>query len=193
VGTLASLPYVILASASPRRADLLMAAGVTFEVRAVEVDERPLDGETATDYVVRVAADKVRACAAASDAVVLGADTVVVVDGRILGKPVDDTDAARMLRLLAGRGHDVLTGVAVRRGGRVAVEVESTAVTFAPLSDIDIAWYVASGEPRDKAGAYAVQGLASRFVERVDGSYSNVVGLPVALACRMLAGFDADR
>jgi septum formation protein len=187
------LPPVILASASPRRADLLTAAGVAFEVRAVAVDERPFDSETAADYVARVAADKANACLAATDAVILAADTVVVVDGRVLGKPADDADAARMLRLLSGRGHDVLTGVAVRRGEEVAIEVESTAVTFAPLSDSDIAWYVASGEPRDKAGAYAVQGLASRFVERVDGSYSNVVGLPVALACRMLIGFDLGR
>jgi septum formation protein len=193
VGTLASLPYVILASASPRRADLLAAAGITFEVRAVEIDERPFDGEAAADFVVRIAVDKARACRAAADEVILAADTVVVVDGLILGKPVDDADAARMLQRLSGRRHDVLTGVAVRRNGKVAVEVDSTAVTFAPLSDIDIAWYVASGEPRDKAGAYAVQGLASRFVERIDGSYSNVVGLPVALACRMLAGFDVGR
>jgi septum formation protein len=187
VATLASLPAVVLASASPRRADLLTAAGVMFEVRAVEVGEQPFDGETAVDYVARVAADKARACLAAADAVVLAADTVVVVDGRILGKPADDADAARMLRLLSGRGHDVLTGVAVRRGGEVAVAVESTAVTFAPLSAAEVAWYVASGEPMDKAGAYAIQGLASRFVERVSGSYSNVVGLPVALVCRMLA------
>jgi septum formation protein len=187
VGTLASLPSVILASASPRRADLLTAAGVTFAVRAVNVDERPFDGETAAAFVARVAADKARACVASPDAVVLGADTVVVVDGRILGKPVDDADAARMLQRLSGRCHDVLTGVAVRRGEKVAIEVDSTAVTFATLSEVDIAWYVASGEPRDKAGAYAVQGLASRFVERVDGSYSNVVGLPVARVCRMLA------
>jgi septum formation protein len=187
VGTLASLPAVILASASPRRADLLTAAGVTFEVRPVDVDETPLDGEAAPEYVVRVAADKARACPAADGAVVLAADTVVVVDGCILGKPLDDRDAARMLRLLSGRGHAVLTGVAIRCGGEVATAAESTAVTFAPLSDADIAWYLASGEPRDKAGAYAVQGLASRFVERVDGSYSNVVGLPVALVCRMLA------
>jgi septum formation protein len=193
VGTIASLPHVILASASPRRADLLAAAGVAFEVRAVDVDERPLEGEPAADYVARVAADKARACPMAEGAVVLAADTVVVVDGGILGKPVDDQDAARMLRRLSGRAHQVLTGVAVRRGGEVAVAVDSTAVSFAPLSDADVAWYVASGEPRGKAGAYAVQGLASRFVERVDGSYSNVVGLPVALTCRMLAGFSAGR
>ena len=188
MGTLASLPCVILASASPRRADLLTAAGVSFEVRAVDVDERPRDGEAAADYVARVAADKATACLATSDEAVLAADTVVVVDGVILGKPADDGDAARMLRLLSGRGHDVLTGVAVRRGGAVTVGVDTTAVVFAPLSDADIAWYVASGEPRDKAGAYAVQGLAARFVERIDGSYSNVVGLPIALVSRMLAG-----
>ncbi len=187
MGTLALLPLVILASASPRRADLLTAAGMTFEVRAVDVDERPLHGEAAADYVARVAADKAAACLAAPDETVLAADTVVVVDGVILGKPADDADAARMLRLLSGRGHVVLTGVAVRRGGAVSVEIDTTAVVFASLSDADISWYVASGEPRDKAGAYAVQGLASRFVERIDGSYSNVVGLPVALACRMLA------
>ncbi len=123
----------------------------------------------------------------------LAADTVVVVGGCILGKPADDADAARMLRLLSGRGHDVLTGVVLRSGAREATAVESTAVTFAPLAEADIAWYVASGEPRDKAGAYAVQGLASRFVARIDGSYSNVVGLPVALACSMLARFDGQR
>jgi septum formation protein len=171
----------------PRRADLLTAAGVAFEVRAVEVDERPFDGETAADYVARVAAEKARACPVARDAVVLAADTVVVVDGKFLGKPADGTDAARMLRLLSGRGHDVLTGVAVRHGREVAVAIESTAVTFAPLSAADVAWYVDSGEPMDKAGAYAIQGLASRFVERVTGSYSNVVGLPIARVCRMLA------
>ncbi len=165
------MPPVILASASPRRADLLTAAGVAFEVRAVEVDERPFDGETAVDYVVRVAADKARACPVARDVVVLAADTVVVVDGRILGKPADDADAARMLRLLSGRSHDVLTGVAVRRGGEVAVAVESTAVTFVPLSAADIAWYVASGEPhgqgrrlRDPGAGVAVRGAGRRVV-----------------------------
>jgi septum formation protein len=125
--------------------------------------------------------------------VVLAADTVVVVDGRILGKPADDADAARMLRLLSGRAHDVLTGVVVRRDEREAMAVDSTAVSFTPLDEADIAWYVASGEPRDKAGAYGVQGLASRFVARIEGSYSNVVGLPVALACRMLSAFHAER
>ena len=192
MGPVVDLPRVVLASASPRRADLLAAAGVTFDVRPVEVDERPRDGEAPGDYAVRVAVDKARACPAAPGEVVLAADTVVVVDGLILGKPADDGDAARMLRLLSGRIHSVLTGVSVRSGQREAAAVESTAVTFSPLSDVDIAWYVASAEPRDKAGAYAVQGLASRFVSRIDGSYSNVVGLPVALVCRMLAEFQAE-
>ena len=183
------LPPVVLASASPRRADLLTAAGVTFRIRPAEVDERALDGESPGDYALRVALDKARACRAAPGDVVLAADTVVVVDGLILGKPADDGDAARMLRLLSGRVHHVVTGVAVRSGEREAAVVETTAVTFGGLSDEDIAWYVASGEPRDKAGAYAVQGLASRFVSKIDGSYSNVVGLPVALVCRMLAEF----
>jgi septum formation protein len=193
VGSLALLPPVILASASPRRAELLAAAGVSFEVRAVEVDEQPLKGEAPTDYVLRVALDKARACLAPVGAMVLAADTVVVVDGRILGKPADDADAARMLRWLSGRAHEVLTGVVVRSLEREATAVASTVVSFAPLDEADIAWYVASGEPRDKAGAYGVQGLASRFVARIDGSYSNVVGLPVALVCSMLAGFETPR
>jgi septum formation protein len=193
VGSLSLLPPVILASTSPRRADLLTAAGVSFEIRAVEVDEQPLEGEAPTDYVLRVALDKARTCRAPVGAVVLAADTVVVVDGRILGKPDDDADAARMLRWLSGRAHEVLTGVVVRRGEREATAVESTVVSFAPLDEADIAWYVASGEPRDKAGAYGVQGLASRFVARIDGSYSNVVGLPVARVCSMLAGLDSQR
>jgi septum formation protein len=181
MGQVVQLPRIVLASASPRRAELLAAAGVMFEVKPAEVDERPLDGEAPGDYAIRVAAD-----------IVLAADTVVVVDGLILGKPADDGDAARMLRLLSGRTHSVLTGVVVRRGPREASAIESTAVTFSPLSETDIAWYVASAESRDKAGAYAVQGLASRFVSRIDGSYSNVVGLPVALVCRMLAEFQTE-
>jgi septum formation protein len=180
------LPPLILASASPRRADLLAAAGLEFSVRPVEVDERPLDGEAPPDYVLRVARNKARACNATSDDVVLAADTAVVIDGLILGKPTDDADAARMLRLLSGRVHHVLTGVAVRRGSREVVAVETTAVTFDRLNEDEIRWYVASGEPRDKAGAYAVQGLASRFVTRIDGSHSNVVGLPVARVSRLL-------
>jgi nucleoside triphosphate pyrophosphatase len=177
---------LILASASPRRAELLAAAGILFRPCPVDVDERPLDGEAPRDYVLRVARDKARACASAPDAVVLAADTAVVVAGEILGKPADADDAARMLRLLSGRVHLVLTGVALRRGDREVGAVEATAVTFDLLTEEEIAWYTSTAEPSDKAGAYAVQGLASRFIARVDGSYTNVVGLPVATVCRLL-------
>lgn len=183
---------LILASASPRRAELLSAAGLPFTARPVDVDEQPREGETPRDYVVRVATDKSRACLVPPDAVVLAADTAVIAGARILGKPADAADAARMLRQLSGRAHLVLTGVVLRRGEREIAAVESTAVTFAPLTEEDIAWYVGTGEPFDKAGGYAVQGLASRFVDRIDGSYSNVVGLPVATVCRLLAVLAAD-
>jgi septum formation protein len=126
---------------------------------------------------------------AAGERLVLAADTTVVVDDSILGKPADRDDAARMLRLLSGRRHEVLTGVTLARGADVRTETAVTSVEFTPLSEEEIVWYVASGEPLDKAGAYGVQGLASRFVTRIDGSYTNVVGLPVALVCGMLAGF----
>lgn len=139
-------------------------------------------------YVLRLAGAKAAAAACAtSDEVVLAADTIVVVGDVMLGKPADDLDAARMLRLLSGREHQVLTGVAARAGQRGISACESTTVGFSALDEEEIAWYVASGEPRDKAGAYAVQGLASRFVTRIDGSYSNVVGLPVACVYRLLA------
>lgn len=184
---------LILASASPRRAELLLAAGIPFTTRPVEVDEQPHDGESPRAYVLRVAADKARACPAPADSVVLAADTAVVVDAQILGKPIDPADAARMLQLLSGRAHLVLTGVVLRRGGKEVAAVESTEVTFAPLTDQDIAWYVDTGESSDKAGAYAVQGLASRFIDRIDGSYTNVVGLPVATVCRLLAALEAGQ
>jgi septum formation protein len=178
---------LILASASPRRADLLTAAGFLFEARSVDVDERPVDGELPATHVLRLARSKAAVAARAdSGEVVLAADTIVVVDNIMLGKPTDDADAARMLRLLSGREHQVLTGVAARRHGREVSACESTTVEFSRLDEDEIAWYVASGEPRDKAGAYAVQGLASRFVIRIDGSYSNVVGLPVACVYRLL-------
>ena len=178
---------LILASASPRRAELLRAAGFEFDVMPADVDERSWPGEQPDAYVCRVALDKARAVAACMpDAVVLAADTCVVVDGLILGKPAGGDDAARMLRMLSGRSHVVLTGVAVIGPAGSRVEASSSHVVFGGLSPGEIAWYVASGEPADKAGAYAIQGLASRFVEAVDGSYSNVVGLPVALVYRLL-------
>jgi nucleoside triphosphate pyrophosphatase len=232
---------LVLASASPRRAELLTSAGFTFEILAVDADERPRPGEAPPAYVRRLAGEKsARALdllsrsgrtgagppggppelqrgrkriaegegayylqappegghyaynetrfardggsrtVAEPDIVVLGADTAVVLDGEILGKPRDDEDARAMLRRLSGQGHEVLTGVSLRTVSDEMGLVETTSVWFAPLTPDAIAWYVSTGEGRDKAGAYAIQGLASRFVSRIEGSYSNVVGLPVA-------------
>ncbi len=158
-----------------------------FEIDPAETDETVHPGETPEAYALRVAREKAaRVCQRHPDAYVIGADTIVVVDGDILGKPADRADAARMLERLSARTHEVLTGVAVRHGDREATRVETTTVRFARLRPADIRWYVESGEPADKAGAYAVQGLASRFVESVDGACSNVVGLPVACVSRLL-------
>lgn len=192
---------LILASASPRRAELLRAAGFEFDVVAADVDESVRPGESPRQYVRRLAAEKsIAAVAAASgavriapDTVVLGADTTVVVDQDILAKPLDDADVAAMLRRLSGRRHDVLTGVSLRRGPYEVGRVESTSVEFARLDEGDIAWYVASGEGRDKAGAYAIQGLASRFIPRIEGSYTNVVGLPVACVFELLTEISGTR
>ncbi len=176
-------PSLVLASASPRRADLLSTAGIPFTVAAGDIDERERPGEEPLAYVQRLAREKaLRVEADHAGAFVLAADTTVVVDGAMLGKPHDAADAARMLRLLAGRRHDVMTGVCLR--GPRAFErtgVVTTAVVFAPMTAAEIASYVATGEPMDKAGAYAVQALASRFIQRIEGSYPNVVGLPVEL------------
>jgi septum formation protein len=187
---------LILASASPRRADLLRAAGFTFETHWADVDEGVRPDESPSAYVLRLASEKAAAVQAAmrrsighskpaADIFVLGADTTVVANGTILGKPQDDAEAAAMLRQLSGRRHDVMTGVSVRAGAHEAGRVETTAVQFSALSEDDIAWYVRSGEGRDKAGAYAIQGLASRFIPRIEGSYSNVVGLPVAVVAEL--------
>jgi septum formation protein len=197
---------LILASASPRRAELLRAAGYEFETVVADVNERVRDAETPAAYVRRLASDKSAAVQSyvvsgfsrtdvgppkgghyvQEEAIILGADTTVVVDGDILGKPRDDEEAAAMLRRLSGRCHDVLTGVSIRRGGHEVGRVDSTAVWFSVLTKEDIAWYVASGEGHDKAGAYAIQGLASRFIPRIEGSYANVVGLPVAVVAELL-------
>ncbi len=182
---------LVLASASPRRADLLAAAGFAFDVVPVDVDERPHPNEPPEAYVRRLAEEKARSVARdRPDATIVGADTAVVIADEILGKPVDEADAVRMLGALAGRTHVVLTGVAVCRGARCVSAVERSEVRFSPLRPDEIAWYVASGEPADKAGAYAVQGLASRFVEAINGSYANVVGLPVSRLYRLLAELD---
>ena len=185
---------LILASASPRRAELLDAAGITFEVVPAEVDETPYPGEPTQSYVLRVARAKARAAAAAvgnSASAVLGADTVVVARGEMLTKPQDRDDAVRMLKLLSGVVHEVFTGVVILTDARELSEAVCTRVYVSPLSDGEIDWYVATGEPDDKAGAYAIQGRAARFIDRIEGSYSNVVGLPVATVYRMLKELDA--
>jgi len=187
---------LVLASASPRRAEILRAVGWPFETLAVDIDESRHEGEGAVAYVERLAREKAEAGAARTDAarVVLGADTVVVVDERILGKPLDDEDARAMLRLLSGRWHEVLTGVALvteRSEAQTVVAHERTEVRFASLTETEIEWYVASREPLDKAGAYAIQGRAALFIEEIRGDYWNVVGLPVQMVYR-LAGEMGD-
>lgn len=177
---------LILASASPRRREILTAAGIPFRVAPSGIDEEPEPGETAESYVRRLARDKALALECGEDDIILAADTVVTIDGEILEKPRDAADARRMLRLLSGREHEVITGVCLRTASRERVAHERTAVHFVPLSEREIDDYVASGEPLDKAGAYAIQGLASKFIDRIEGCYFNVVGLPVALVYRLL-------
>lgn len=183
---------LILASGSPRRAELLRSAGIDFTVRVSDVDEKVLPGELPRDYVVRLSREKAQAVAAAGE-FVLGADTTVVMLNEILGKPTDENDARRMLRLLSGKWHEVLTGVSLVNGAKVRSDVAVTRVKFSKLSEEETNWYVASGETMDKAGAYGIQGYASRFVERIEGSYSNVVGLPVQMVYRMLAEVAAEQ
>jgi len=183
---------LVLASASPRRRDLLAQAGLVFTMVSPDVDESTRSGETPTDYVIRLAEEKARAVWEPG-AVVIGADTVVVIDGEIIGKPADSQAARGMLGQLSGRRHLVHTGVAVIDAvGEVQVERETTLVTMAVLSENDIQRYVATGEPLDKAGAYALQGIGGLFIEGVEGSVSNVVGLPLTAAFRLLrkAGID---
>jgi septum formation protein len=181
------MPTIVLASASPRRAELLRAAGFAIEVVPAEVDEAPIPGEAPDAYVARVARDKASAVACRKPgSLILGADTAVVLDGEILGKPAGDEDARRMLERLSGRTHDVMTGVTLLLDGREFGAVQRTRVHFLPITADEIAWYIETGEPHDKAGAYAIQGLASRFVGRIEGSCSNVIGLPVATVYQLL-------
>jgi nucleoside triphosphate pyrophosphatase len=180
-------PRLVLASQSPRRRELLAQLGIALEVRPARTDETPRPGEPAREYVLRVARDKARAV---PGDVVLAADTAVVLTGEILGKPRDAADARRMLEALSGTRHEVLTAVCVRRNdGARAVELEAvvaTAVRFARLGPPELDWYVGTGEPLDKAGAYAIQGAGGAFVEAVEGSVSNVVGLPLAETAELL-------
>jgi septum formation protein len=184
---------LVLASASPRRRELLAQAGFAFSVRAAEIPEDPHANEDPIAYVTRLAREKAEAVfrqisseESAPPQVVLGADTTVTLDNQILGKPADASDAARMLRLLSGRTHLVMTGVAVVTPQNAEVAAEVTAVRFLTLSDREIEDYVATGEPMDKAGAYAIQGRAARWIPRIEGCYFNVVGLPLALVTAML-------
>jgi septum formation protein len=177
---------IVLASASPRRAELLRNAGIAYVVRPSHIGEERGEGETPAAYVQRLAEEKAAAVESKGDEVVLGADTVVVADDSVLEKPLDEADARRMLRMLSGREHEVLTGVCVRGAERRIAVVESTRVRFLELNEEDIEEYITSGEPFGKAGAYAIQGRASRFVDRVEGCYFNVVGLPVSRVWRML-------
>jgi septum formation protein len=205
---------LVLASASPRRRELLAQAGYAFSLHPAHIDEDPLPGEDPIAYVVRLAREKAEAVLAeireqrteigdqrretggqakgdSEAVVVLGADTTVVLDGEMLGKPADAADAARMLRKLSGRTHRVITGVALATELGTEVAAEVTAVRFLTLSDAEIAKYVATGEPMDKAGAYAIQGRAARWIPRVEGCYFNVVGLPLALVATMLESIKA--
>ncbi len=206
---------LVLASASPRRQELLRNAGFSFSVQPADIDETPLAGETPRACAERLAREKAFAVWKTRPFdVVLGADTIVVVDEGILNKPVDAEDAARMLRLLSGRNHEVITGVCLiaalgsgrspvagnsaqqarrskpqrvsRQNAKISVASESTLVTMCAISDEEIREYILTGEPMDKAGAYAIQGRASRWIPRIEGDYSNVVGLPIARVCRML-------
>lgn len=191
---LAARPFIlggmlVLASQSPRRREILAAAGFQFKVRIAPVPEFPEAGEAPADYVQRLARSKAEAIPLHEGEVALGADTVVVFEGRILEKPADAGDAKRMLEMLSGTEHEVLTGFCIRNADETTTGVESTMVRFIPLTPKEIETYVASGEPMDKAGAYGIQGLANKFVERVDGCYFNVMGLPVSRVYRQLKKF----
>jgi septum formation protein len=183
---------LVLASASPRRAELLRNAGISFIIEPAHIPEQPMPNEPPLEYAKRLARDKARAIFDRHpDNVVLGADTIVVVDEHLLEKPRDKPDAARMLRLLSGRAHQVITGVCVVAPAFERTDAEVTEVQFSALSETEIAGYIATGEPMDKAGAYAIQGIASRWVERIDGCYFNVVGLPVPRVYRMMHAVEA--
>lgn len=190
---------LILASGSPRRRELLSQAGLVFTVAAADINEDLLPNEAAAAYVQRLAEEKAQAIwndhrstdTSEDPLIVLGADTCVVCDGHILGKPKDSADARRMLELLSGRTHAVLTGLAAVAADKTVRDVEITQVTFNQIANAEIAQYIASGEPLDKAGAYAIQGYAARWIPRIEGCYFNVVGLPIARTIALLAEVQA--
>lgn len=185
-------PRLILASASPRRRELLASIGLEAEVRPADIDEAVLPGETPAAYARRLALEKASALVCGEGDVVIAADTVVALGTEIFGKPEDDADAARMLGRLSGRVHDVITAVAVRGPAGVEVDHEQTAVRVADLAAADIAAYIATGEHHDKAGSYAIQGAFAVWIDHVDGTWTNVVGLPLALLRRLLAPHGVD-
>ena len=183
------LEPLVLASASPRRAEILRSVGWPFEAAAANIDETARSEEDVSEYVERLACEKAEAVAVGRvSGLVLGADTVVAVGGEVLGKPADTEDARRMLRLLSGRWHEVLTGVAVVRAEtkEVLVAHERTRVRFAAMTDAEIDWYISTGEPTDKAGAYGVQGRAALFIEEIEGDYRNIMGLPIRLVYKLM-------
>jgi septum formation protein len=180
---------LVLASGSPRRAELLTTAGFDFEMIPADVDETRLPGEPPREYAMRVAGakcDKIRLARHGNSDIILAADTVVVADDRLMGKPADDDDARSMLQALSGRVHEVHTAVVAASGARRLERYVTTRVCVQPLTDREIDWYIATGEPRGKAGAYGIQGRAARFIDWIDGSWSNVVGLPIAVVHRLL-------
>jgi septum formation protein len=190
--------HLILASASPRRAEILRNAGFDLEVRPAHVDESLRQDESAADYVCRLAEEKVRAIALQlrgqaipEPSVIIGADTAVVADGEILGKPEGDEDARRMLHILSGKTHEVFTGLALMSSQQIYVSFEMTRVTFARMSDDEIEEYISTGEPFDKAGGYGIQGRGGKFIPRIDGCYFNIMGLPLARLYAMLRELNA--
>lgn len=188
------MAQLILASASPRRKELLGQIGIDLIVQPVDLDETPRNGESPGDYVARLALEKAQAGfrAGGADLPALGSDTAVILDGEILGKPLDEEDAVRTLLRLSGRRHQVMTGVAVAKGEHCRVEVVTTEVTFAPITERLARTYWATGEPADKAGSYGIQGLGAVFVESINGSYSAVVGLPLAQTAAILKEFNIE-
>ncbi|MEZ5282168.1 MAG: Maf family protein [Acidimicrobiales bacterium] len=182
---------LVLASGSARRAELLASAGLQYQQRPADIDETPIEGEAPVDYVKRLATTKALAVARPGELVV-GADTSVVIDAKILGKPSDAGDAAAMLELLSGRSHEVLTGMALVLDDVVTAHVERTVVRMTDVTREQIDWYVSTGEPMDKAGSYAIQGGAACFVETIEGSVTNVIGLPLTQLIDLIVGLGID-
>ena len=180
---------LVLASASPRRHELLLAAGIAHTVRPANILEQVRPGESPSDFVLRTAREKAEATECGAKEIILAADTAVSIGGEIFGKPQDEADAIRMLRQLSGQRHSVYTGICLRSRTRVISDAAITEVTFAALSEEEMREYTRNGEPHDKAGAYAIQGLASKFILHLEGCYQNVVGLPVSLVYRHLKAF----